>query len=457
MSQPTTPAVSRYSSWLRGEVDAWVRDGLISPEQAERIKARYPVAPEHRDYSRLIAILSTLGVLLVGAGVILFFAANWQGIPKWGKLTLILGAIMATHGLGYYLRYHSASRPRTGEALILLGTVFFGAAIWLIAQIFHINAHYPDGLFYWALGALPAAWAAASAPVLCFAALLFTFWNVIESVGFFNASPLYVGIMAAVVVPMCYWLRSAPALVLTLIGLNYWIGAYMVFAPEPVFAASLVFLYPATGALMYGAGLLHRAHEGAKHMDRAYCVPGMIATLMSVYLLTFSGVLSEVPKEWAKAGAGGSMLVFWVLYGAAAVAVGLAAWRSRADAGARPRYEIGCLAAILVLSFVVLLTLAAKASDSETVHVLVLVMNLAFFLLALGLIYGGYRGRRLDAVNLGTLFFVLGVVSRYFDSFWALMPRSAFFMAGGLLLLLLGTFMERKRRQMVREIAGGQP
>ena len=47
---------------------------------------------------------------------------------------------------------------------VSLGTMFFGAGIWLIAQVYHIDEHYPNGFLLWGLGALAMAWALRSIP-----------------------------------------------------------------------------------------------------------------------------------------------------------------------------------------------------------------------------------------------------------------------------------------------------
>jgi len=44
---------------------------------------------------------------------------------------------------------------------------------------------------------------------------------------------------------------------------------------------------------------------------------------------------------------------------------------------------------------------------------------------------------------------VLDVTARYFDFFWKLLPRSIFFIVGGLILLAGGMFLERKRRAVL--------
>lgn len=37
--------------------------------------------------------------------------------------------------------------------------MLFGAGIWLVAQIYHIEEHYPNGFLIWGLGAMALAWA----------------------------------------------------------------------------------------------------------------------------------------------------------------------------------------------------------------------------------------------------------------------------------------------------------
>ena len=41
------------------------------------------------------------------------------------------------------------------ELVFFVGCLFYGCGIWLVAQVFHLNAHYPDGFWWWALGVLP--------------------------------------------------------------------------------------------------------------------------------------------------------------------------------------------------------------------------------------------------------------------------------------------------------------
>ena len=142
---------------LTEEAGRWVRQGLISEEQRSAILGLYP-QPEAGNRDRTILIFTILGSLLVGAGVILFFAANWPALPAALKVGAIMAAVVGAYGAGYHLQYQRGDYPRLGHSLIFMGALFYGAAIWLIAQIFHLESHYPNGFLMWAAGVLPVAW-----------------------------------------------------------------------------------------------------------------------------------------------------------------------------------------------------------------------------------------------------------------------------------------------------------
>ena len=70
------------------------------------------------------------------------------------KVTAIFGALIGTHAAGFWLRYRLGWR-RLSEVVFFLGCLFYGAAIWLLAQIFHIDSSNYDALWWWAIGVLP--------------------------------------------------------------------------------------------------------------------------------------------------------------------------------------------------------------------------------------------------------------------------------------------------------------
>ena len=67
---------------------------------------------------------------------------------------MVLGTITSTYAFAFSLRYKRNAAARS-ETVFFLGCLLYGAGIWLVAQAFHINSHYPDGVWWWAIGVLP--------------------------------------------------------------------------------------------------------------------------------------------------------------------------------------------------------------------------------------------------------------------------------------------------------------
>jgi hypothetical protein len=208
--------MNRHVRWLREQLLLWVAQGIVSPAQANRIRSLYPEPKAGAPWGTII--FAGLGAVVFGLGVILLFAYNWQAIPKAGKLAVIFLAILAAHGAGQWLLAKPGWQRPVGEALAVLGTMLYGAGIWLVAQIYHIQEHYPNGFLFWALGALALAWAMPSVAQGILAVVLLCIWGCSEAWGFdraMHAAPLLLLVAGG---GLAWWLRSVLLLVLVLAG-----------------------------------------------------------------------------------------------------------------------------------------------------------------------------------------------------------------------------------------------
>ena len=155
-----------FRRYLRHELKAWKRDGLIDESQSARLTARYALdALDDEARSTLMNTIFLVGAALIGCGVIAFVAAHWEEISRTLKVIALLLAMVAAHGTGYWFwRVRKEPRPHLGHALTVLGTLIFGANIGLFAQIFHISGDPHQAFLAWAAGALAVAWALQSVP-----------------------------------------------------------------------------------------------------------------------------------------------------------------------------------------------------------------------------------------------------------------------------------------------------
>src|SRR6185436_2734494 len=119
----------KFRHALKGELQDWLEQGLLTAEAAQRLRALYRLDELGQESSRrLAAVIFTIGGLLVGGGVISFVAANWESLPTGFKVALLFFILLGFHLTGYWLRYKRGS-PRLGHALIFCGCLAFGANI----------------------------------------------------------------------------------------------------------------------------------------------------------------------------------------------------------------------------------------------------------------------------------------------------------------------------------------
>jgi uncharacterized membrane protein len=169
----------KHYSWLQNQIVIWENKKLISAEQGTAILAAYNL--QRVDTSKkmdTVKVLTLIGAIFVGLGVIFMVASNWQEIPKIVRTIMLLGITLGTLYAGYYLSYERTDYPLLGKSLFLLAGLFWGGTIALIAQIYNI----PTSknwfiLLIWAFPILPVAYFFENEYTYILSSALFLIWN----------------------------------------------------------------------------------------------------------------------------------------------------------------------------------------------------------------------------------------------------------------------------------------
>ncbi len=445
---------------LLKELDRWVAAGIINPAQRDQLERRY--ASQH-PYGRLVFSVLILGAILIGLGLILFVSSNWQHLGRVFKVTLIMAVIVGFNALGYVLQREPARSPRTGSACLLVGAIAYGAGIWLIAQIFQLPYNHTDSMLAWVLGLLPVIWVMRSGPILVLASILAPVWLLMLMAGhpewgvwsylfeynpsrsaFYQYLPIF-----AVVMALVYRQRHRTALVLTLLGSLIWLGRffwvqvdvehlYQTISTLPLLYASF---YAAYGLFLYSLGMAHERHEMVNPFAASYKLFAMLLLLVCNFSLTFAG-------HWKSTGPfvlpSSSVLIYLGF-----LAAGLIAGRFFTKADAQQRTEAAFILPMIALQLAGLHVGFLGGGIASLWFNLLLIGELLAFLW-LSYLLKGEGMFRLALYGLA-----LEILARYFDTFWGLLDRSLFFLIGGVLLVVGGTYMERKRKQITLRMRQG--
>ena len=198
--------MSKHTAWLHAQIQLWISEGIIEQETGNTLLQRYPA--KHSD-NRSFSLLTVIGAIIFGLGVILFFAFNWSEFSKPLKLALIVGGLLLTHGTALVLYRASHTPTALVEGLHVLGTMMFGAGIWLIAQIYHIDEHYPTAFLVWGAGALVLAWAIPSVFQAFMACVLITVWGVSEVIDFQKVHTYSIALIVLGILPLAWRQHSS--------------------------------------------------------------------------------------------------------------------------------------------------------------------------------------------------------------------------------------------------------
>jgi uncharacterized membrane protein len=150
--------MSRDLKALDKHLRHWRQQGLVDAE----MEARLRTSSEDLDRSAVGGVLRTalalLGGALVLAGLTLVIAENWMILHRGVKLAawaILLAAFVAA---SQEAARRFPDREALAEAFALVAGGWVLAGIALVAQIYHLNARPPNGIWMWIALVLPAAW-----------------------------------------------------------------------------------------------------------------------------------------------------------------------------------------------------------------------------------------------------------------------------------------------------------
>ena len=419
-----------HKTWLREEVDDWSRDGIVNDHQAKLILSRYGLAKvpsgikkisQKKGSSKLITVVSILGAFLIGIGAILFVASNWQKIPTVAKMILLVGTTYATYFVGWNLKFNRKTHPEMGDAMLFLASLFVGVTIFLIAQIFHVNANEHWLVLVWFLAILPFGYAFRSSSILSLNIFTFALWTM-------------------------FYISQTRDLLLS--------------------SFEIFMLYLLFGINLYGFGQLHMKFEKYANFRLIHQSFGLFFILASYFYFSLETPYREiltrfVPINWQVQ----MLFLIFMITSLVFLVSNISMYRKIKNT----KYELivlaiafsGWIGAWSLTFFIDELTTPIvkyghtyMEMDPKTATILFIAFNLIFFVLSIGSILIGYYKATVPFVNIGMGFFVLGVLHIYFTTLYELLPRSLAFIAGGIILITLGKYLGDKRRSIINEIKG---
>ncbi len=139
---------------FRKHIDELLNAQVIDKPTADRI-SKYYDDKKKNSVNLLIMIFAIIGAALIGSGIILILAHNWDNFSRNIRTGIAFLPLVAAQALCLYtiLKKYDSKAWREGCSVFLVFAV--GASISMVSQIFHIVGDISQFLFIWMLICLP--------------------------------------------------------------------------------------------------------------------------------------------------------------------------------------------------------------------------------------------------------------------------------------------------------------
>jgi hypothetical protein len=428
--------------WLYSELPRLVAQGILTPDADARLRAHYgPVEPA-RPARLAVLIFGVLGALLIGAGILLVMAHNWEDLSRPVRAGLSFLPLVLAQGLVAWTLFNRpqslAWREGTGALLFLM----IGASIALIAQTYNISGDLPRFLLTWALLGLPLVYLLnAVVPALLY------LWGITEWACHLRWEDGFAAgywPLAALVLPLlAQWLRAGryevrPTLLLWALCISVTVAAGVTI--ERVLPGLWVMLYAGLFALLFLAGEFWCA-DAEGFWTRPLRHFGAAGVLVLAFMLTFEWPWKEIGWHywyWDRFHHSGWRVIPDVVLGslipiAAIVLLGMTV-RRKTPLG----LLFGLTPILAILGY-------ALASMTETYAPSAGLFDLYLLVAGLWLLVTGIRINKQGQMNVGLLAVTALIVARFFDTDLNFLLRGLIFIGLGVAFLVANLVMLRRK------------
>jgi Predicted membrane protein (DUF2157) len=418
--------------WLLAELPGLVTGGVLSAEGAEALRKHYAATDSGEPRKIGFVLSAILGSLLIGAGIILLVAHNWDFLSRPVRCAIAFTPLVLSLALAIFVLLRRNESAAWREAAAILNVAAIGTAIALVSQTYQIQGDFARFILVWMLLALPIVYLFRTSLGLAIYFVGAIVWVLSsKNADFFGARPNDLWVWALL-------LLGVPAFVARLRQDRNSYGTLLVVTALAAAAAFALGQTDEIGArsfwrcsfagfwtVVYLVGAV-AFRDWRATRPHPFVAAGWIGILSVAIFLSFQeswrtqrwqNAVDLIPRHYPDVLAAGIQIA-WVL--AALVFGAYALWKKR---------EVNLAPAAFAPFALVGWGIAKQTGDP-----LIPSLLLNFFTLALGIftLLRGIRAGRVFEANLGMLVVTILAIARFFDNEFEFFVRGVAFIGIGL-------------------------
>jgi uncharacterized membrane protein len=143
----------RAVRWLRGQLPELVAAGAITSENARAIESYYRSGKGRSNFGFII--LATVGAALVGAGIVLLIAHNWDELSRATRTVIAFLPLLIAQALVVFTLVRRNESRAWRESVAVFDVAAVATAISLISQTYQIQGSFDSFMRIWLLLSIP--------------------------------------------------------------------------------------------------------------------------------------------------------------------------------------------------------------------------------------------------------------------------------------------------------------
>lgn len=428
--------------WLYQELPELVAKGVLTQDAAGKIQAYYGEIRSTSKRSTMLIISGTTGTLLIGLGIILLLAHNWEQFTRLTRAILSFAPLVIGQGLALWVLWKKPHSSGLKEGTATFLSLMVGASIALISQTYHISGNTETFILTWMFLIAPLIYLMQASLPAAIYLIGMTAWsgsqwdNPLKAVLFWP--------LAAVIVPHFIWAirQEIYTIRTTILSLVMFICVSCAtgFSLGKPWPGSWVMLYPAIYAIFYYLG--RQKFSGfTSNWQRPWRFLGGISLFLLAFQFTFRYVWQYFGRDYS----------YYRMR------------RGISDISALPDYimTFALIATALLLFYntikrgdlivslftgLPLLSILAYNFRGESTIMPLLIFNAYVFILSISRIILGARNNSLTTINTGMLILAILIIARFFDSDINFIIKGLAFIIVGIGFLVTNVIFIRRKK-----------
>lgn len=425
--------------WLYEQLPELVEKGIIPTESVELIQNHYGQVDKRIGGKTVLTTFGIIGTLLVGLGIILILAHNWDGMSRMSRTVVAVGMLVVAQILAGAVIWFKKDNIAWTESTSTLLMIIIGASIALIGQTYHLSDHFNTALLSWMLLSLPLVYLMGVTTPAVLYLVGVTTWAINGE--FSNTSQFSIWILLALVGPY-YWklvkidpYGNQPVILSWVMTFCFYISFGITFGKY--LESLMVLIYASLFTLTYFLGIIW-FDEPVKVWQKPFTLIGMTGCVILSFLLTFKDIWWSVGQEFSSIGSEEYLLAFSLL--ALVMLMGMRVVNKKTS-----QYLLFSAVPVVATAGFMLLYLDVSGMSAT------LLCNAYVLLLSVILIIKGGRQENLGVLNMGMLMVAFLIMMRFFDMDFSFVARGLVFVLLGSCFLVTNWIMVRRKKEVQHE------